>query len=164
MPCCRAARDALRHVIRNQPFMHVFYQHLLMNVEVYLHWTRVIMLPSPTACATILDLFGKQFVLLIIGGEEIDCEALKAEMKSRGVPFETYSYPKLPELIAVYNRKYLCSLISQTPTSSAQVHYNHLLKAHMWKAHYSVPYSCDSMSFNVAWHTADSVHGRTIGY
>jgi len=56
-------------------------------------------------CATILDLFGKQFVLLIIGGEEIDCEALKAEMKSRGVPFETYSYPKLPELIAVYNRK-----------------------------------------------------------
>ena len=57
-------------------------------------------------CATILDLFGKQFVLLIIGGEEIDCEALKAEMKSRGVPFKTYSYPKLPELIAVYNRKY----------------------------------------------------------
>ena len=57
-------------------------------------------------CATILDLFGKHFVLLIIGGEEIDCEALKAEMKSRGVPFETYSYPKLPELIAVYNRRY----------------------------------------------------------
>ena len=57
-------------------------------------------------CATILDLFGKHFVLLVIGGEEIDCEALKAEMKSRGVPFETYSYPKLPELIAVYNRRY----------------------------------------------------------
>ena len=57
-------------------------------------------------CATILDLFGKHFVLLVIGGEEIDCEALKAEMQRRGVPFETYSYPKLPELIAVYNRRY----------------------------------------------------------
>ena len=57
-------------------------------------------------CATILDLFGKQFVLLIIGGHETDCEALKAEMRNRGVPFEVHSFPKLPELTAVYNRKY----------------------------------------------------------
>ena len=57
-------------------------------------------------CATILDLFGKQFVLLIIGGQETDCEALKAEMQKRGVPFEVHSFPKLPELTAVYDRKY----------------------------------------------------------
>lgn len=57
-------------------------------------------------CATILDLFGKQFVLLIIGGEETDLENLKMEMKNRGMPLESYSYPKLPELIACYDCKY----------------------------------------------------------
>ena len=57
-------------------------------------------------CATILDLFGKQFVLLIIGGQETDCEALKAEMQNREVPFEVHSLPKLPKLTALYNRKY----------------------------------------------------------
>ena len=57
-------------------------------------------------CATILDLFGKQFVLLIIGGEDSNLDALKAEMRNRGLPFETYSYPKLPELVACYDRKY----------------------------------------------------------
>ena len=57
-------------------------------------------------CATILDLFGKQFVLLIIGGQETDCEALKAEMQNRGVPFEVHSFPKFPQLTAVYDQKY----------------------------------------------------------
>ena len=57
-------------------------------------------------CDTILDLFGKQFVVLIIGGQETDCEALKAEMQNRGVPFGVHSFPKLPELTALYNRKY----------------------------------------------------------
>ena len=57
-------------------------------------------------CATILDLFGKQFVLLIIGGQETDCEALKTEMQNRGVPFEVHSFPKLPELTALYDQKY----------------------------------------------------------
>ena len=57
-------------------------------------------------CATILDLFGKQFVLLIIGGQETDCEALKAEMQNREVPFEVHSFPKLPKLTALYDRKY----------------------------------------------------------
>ncbi len=57
-------------------------------------------------CASIIDLFGKTFVVLIIGGEETDLELLKLEMSKRGVPFETYSYPKLPELVACYDRKY----------------------------------------------------------
>ncbi len=57
-------------------------------------------------CATILDLFGKQFVLLTIGGEESNLDDLKAEMRTRGLPYETYTYPKLPELVACYDRKY----------------------------------------------------------
>lgn len=57
-------------------------------------------------CASILDLFGKKFVLLIVGGEESDLKELKSEMKERGVPFDIYVYPKLPELVACYDRKY----------------------------------------------------------
>ena len=56
--------------------------------------------------SSILDLFGKTFVLLIIGGEEMDLKALKEEMTSRGIPFQVYAYPKLPELVASYDRKY----------------------------------------------------------
>ena len=55
---------------------------------------------------TILDLFGKKFVLLVIGGEETDCRALREELEQKGVPLATYAYPKLPELVALYNRKY----------------------------------------------------------
>lgn len=56
--------------------------------------------------ASILDLFGKTFVLLIIGGEETDLKALRDEMTNRGVPFQVYAYPKLPDLVASYDRKY----------------------------------------------------------
>ena len=55
---------------------------------------------------TILDLFGKHFVLLVIGGEETDCRALRKELEQKGMPLATYAYPKLPELVALYNRKY----------------------------------------------------------
>ena len=55
---------------------------------------------------SIFDLFGKKFVILIVGGEQVDLEALKEELKERGVPFETHVYPPLPELVKVYDRKY----------------------------------------------------------
>lgn len=57
-------------------------------------------------CESILDLFGKKFVLLIIGGDETDLKALKEEMDGRGIPFQACTYPKLPELAAFYDRKY----------------------------------------------------------
>ena len=57
-------------------------------------------------CTSIIDLFGKQFVLLLIGGEETDCQLLRDELANRGVPLQVYSYPKLPELIAVYDYKF----------------------------------------------------------
>lgn len=57
-------------------------------------------------CVSIIDLFGKQFVLLLIGGEETDCQTLRNELGNRAVPFQVYSYPKLPELIAIYDYKF----------------------------------------------------------
>ncbi len=57
-------------------------------------------------CASTIDLFGKKFVLLVVGGEETDLELLKLELKECGVPFDTYAYPKLPELVDCYDRKY----------------------------------------------------------
>ena len=57
-------------------------------------------------CESTIDLFGKKFVILIIGGEETDLDTLKEQLKERGVPFDTYSYPPLPELVEVYDRKY----------------------------------------------------------
>ena len=53
-----------------------------------------------------IDLFGKKFVILIIGGEETDLDTLKEQLKERGVPFDSYSYPPLPELVELYDRKY----------------------------------------------------------
>ena len=57
-------------------------------------------------CESTIDLFGKRFVILIIGGEETDLDTLKDQLKERGVPFDTYSYPPLSELVKVYDRKY----------------------------------------------------------
>lgn len=57
-------------------------------------------------CDSIIDLFGKKFVILTVGGEESDLSALKETLKTRGVPLETYCYPKLPELTKLYDRKY----------------------------------------------------------
>ena len=57
-------------------------------------------------CESIIDLFGKRFVILIIGDEETDLDTLKDQLKEKGVPFDTYSYPPLPELMKVYDRKY----------------------------------------------------------
>ena len=57
-------------------------------------------------CTSIIDLFGKQFVLLLIGGEETDCQALRDGLANRGVPLQVYSYPKLPELLAIYDHKF----------------------------------------------------------
>lgn len=62
--------------------------------------------PLPDS-ASIIDLFGKQFVLLLIGGEETDCQVLRDKLATkRGVPLQVYSYPKLPELVAVYRYKF----------------------------------------------------------
>ena len=59
-------------------------------------------------CSSILDRFGKKFVLLIIGGEvDTDLEDLKAILKQRSVPFEVCGYPSLQELKEVYDRKFL---------------------------------------------------------
>ena len=55
---------------------------------------------------SILDIFGKSFVLLVIGGKETDLQALKEEMNHRKIPFQMQVYPKLPELVAIYDRKY----------------------------------------------------------
>ena len=57
-------------------------------------------------CSTILDLFGKSFVLLAIGGQETDCRELKEEMEKRQIPLSTHVYQKLPKLVALYDRKY----------------------------------------------------------
>ena len=53
-----------------------------------------------------LDLFGKVFVLLTIGGAETDLVELREVMAQKGVPFSTHTYPPLPELTQLYNRKY----------------------------------------------------------
>ena len=52
------------------------------------------------------DLFGKGFALLIIGGVESDLEHLRDELKRRGIPFSVHCYPKLPEIVQYYDRKY----------------------------------------------------------
>ena len=57
-------------------------------------------------CSSILDLFGKCFVLLVVGGEETDCRELKKKLEKRNVPISTHTYPKLPELAALYDRKF----------------------------------------------------------
>ena len=57
-------------------------------------------------CPSILDLFGRQFVVLVIGGAESDLKELQEVMTKRGVPFSCHTYPPLPELVEVYNRKY----------------------------------------------------------
>ena len=55
---------------------------------------------------SILDLFGKCFVLLVIGGGETDCEHIQEGMRQRGVPFKVRAFPCFPELLQRYNRKY----------------------------------------------------------
>ena len=57
-------------------------------------------------CNSIIDLFGKTFVFLVVGGHEADCQELRNELEKRGVPLATHTYPKLPELAALYDRKY----------------------------------------------------------
>ncbi len=57
-------------------------------------------------CPSILDLYGKNFVLLVIAGVESDLKELKEVMTERKVPFSVYAYPPLPELTSLYNRKY----------------------------------------------------------
>lgn len=57
-------------------------------------------------CPTIIDLFGKQFIILIVGGVESDLGDLKEALMKGKVPFSTYTYPPLPELVEVYSRKY----------------------------------------------------------
>ena len=56
--------------------------------------------------ASIHDLFGRGFVLLIVGGHETDCEALQELFKSRKIPFEVFAYPKLPEFVNLYDCKF----------------------------------------------------------
>ena len=60
-------------------------------------------LPSLT---TTLDLFGKSYVLLVIGGHDTDCPQLKHEMEKRNVPFSIHLFSKVPQLVALYDRKY----------------------------------------------------------
>lgn len=55
---------------------------------------------------SILDLFGKHFVLFTVGGAEADLMELREAMTQKGVPLSAYTYPPLPELTEVYNRKY----------------------------------------------------------
>ena len=55
---------------------------------------------------TIHDIFGKGFVLLVIGGTMNDCEFLQEELNQRGVPFEVRVYPRLPDILKYYDRKY----------------------------------------------------------
>lgn len=57
-------------------------------------------------CPSILDLFGKCFVLLAVGGAEADLRELREAMTQKGVPFSAHIYPPLPELTPLYNRKY----------------------------------------------------------
>ena len=58
-------------------------------------------------CSSILDLFGKVFVLLVIGGQaDSHLGDLKASLQQRNVPFEVYGYPRLPQLVETYDRKF----------------------------------------------------------
>ena len=80
--------------------------------------------------ATIHDILGKGFVLLAIGGLETDCEYLQEKMKHRGVPFEVRAYPKLPDLLHLYECKYylfrpdgiICWRSYSQPSSSEAQH------------------------------------------
>ena len=56
--------------------------------------------------SSIHDIFGRGFVLLIIGGQETDCEALQTLLKNKKVPFDVYAYPKLPEFVDLYDCKF----------------------------------------------------------
>lgn len=62
-----------------------------------------LMLPESTS---IHDIFGKGFILLIIGGQGTDCEGLQGLLKHRKVPFDVHVYPKLPEFVTLYDCKY----------------------------------------------------------
>jgi len=55
---------------------------------------------------SILDLFGRSFVVLIIGGDDSDLTFLKEEFAKRKVPLEVFTFPKLPALVDAYDRKY----------------------------------------------------------
>ena len=55
---------------------------------------------------SIIDIFGKTFVVLILGGQENDLSVLKEELARCSVPYVTHVYPKLPHLTAIYDRKY----------------------------------------------------------
>ena len=57
-------------------------------------------------CISILDLFGKSFVLLIINGQKTDCKQLRDELENRSVPLSVHSFTELPELSTLYDRKY----------------------------------------------------------
>ena len=88
-----------------QELLHVNTNITNAYVPMTLPGLRAPHLPLP-GCSSILDLFGKQFVFLAIGGQETDCPELRRELESRGVPVAIYAYPKLPELVALYDRKY----------------------------------------------------------
>ena len=53
-----------------------------------------------------LDLFGKHFVLLTVGGANDDLAELREVMSQKQVPFSTHACPPLQELAQVYDRKY----------------------------------------------------------
>ena len=57
-------------------------------------------------CESTLDLFGKKFVILIVGGEETSLSTLKEQLNERDVPFDSHAYPPLPELVEKYDRRY----------------------------------------------------------
>ena len=57
-------------------------------------------------CSSIIDLFGKGFVLLVIGGSDTDCRELREEFEKQNIPLSIHVYPKLPELIRLYDRKF----------------------------------------------------------
>ena len=88
-----------------QELLHVNTSTTNAYVPMTLPGLRAPHLPIP-GCSSILDLFGKQFVFLAIGGQETDCPELRSELESRGVPVAMYAYPKFPELVTLYNRKY----------------------------------------------------------
>ena len=54
---------------------------------------------------SILDLFGKTFVILVIGGEESDLTDLREEFGKRSIPLQLFCFPRFPDF-AVYDRKY----------------------------------------------------------
>ncbi len=55
---------------------------------------------------SILDLFGKGFIILDIGGVDTDLQDLKEELKKRNVPYQQICLSKSPELVGAYDRKY----------------------------------------------------------